>query len=401
MDVRKDFPVLENNEGLIYFDAAASSLKPKAVIDAITHYYSHYSVNVFRGDYQLSIKTSEMYEAVRQKVAKFLNVKTNNIIFTSGASASLNLAAQGFAKEVLNEGDVILVNEAEHASNVLPWFNLAETIGAKVEFLAIKNGQLDLVQLEEKLKQGAKLVSLAHVSNVLGVVNDIKTVSEIVHKYDAYLIVDGAQSVGHTKIDLKDLDVDLFAFSAHKMFGPTGVGVLYGKPEILEMMKPVSFGGGSNARFNVCGNVTLKEIPQRFESGTPNIEGVIGFGAAIDYINELGLEKIIDYEKELLDYLLEKISKLDNVKVYNPYTETNLISFNVDGIFAQDLAAYLDTENICVRSGMHCAKLVGGIIEEENTVRLSFSIYNTKEEIDKFIELIKDVSLEKTIDAYL
>ncbi|NLW15785.1 MAG: cysteine desulfurase [Erysipelothrix sp.] len=401
MDIRKEFPFLINNPETIYFDAAATSLKPQRVIDRVVHYYTHLSSNVFRADYDASIETSDLFEAVRHKTKEFLNVNTNEIIFTSGASESLNLVALGFASQILKEDDVILVNEAEHASNILPWFKIAEQTNSYVEYIPIHNGHLDLVALEDMMKQGVKIVSIAHVSNVLGIINDIKEIARIVHKYDAYIVVDGAQAIGHFPIDVKDLDVDFYAYSAHKMFGPTGVGVLYGKYENLEKMRPVQYGGGSNARFNNCGEISLKGIPERFESGTPNIEGVLGYGAAIDFVNEVGLEKLHEHEHELVVYLLEKLKKLDNIIIYNEFSEVGLVTFNVKGIFAQDVAAYLNTFKICVRSGSHCSKLMANMTDEENTVRLSLSIYNTKAEIDKFIDVIENITLEKTIDIYL
>lgn len=401
MDIRKNFPFIIKHPDTIYFDSAATALKPQAVIDAVVRYYTDLSANVFRGDYDTSIQASIEFEKVRQKTADFLNVNLKEIIFTSGASESLNLVALGFASQILNKGDVILVNEAEHASNVLPWFKIAEETGAILEFIPIHDGQLDLVALEALMNSDVKIVSLAHVSNVLGVINDIQRIAEIVHKHGAYLCVDGAQSVGHFPIDLKALDVDFFAFSAHKMFGPTGVGVLYGKHDVLEKARPVQYGGGSNARFNLCGEISLKDIPERFESGTPNIEGVLGFGAALDFVNQLDLVEIHNHEQKLVAYLLEKLNTLNHVVVYNAFTQLGLVSFNVKGVFAQDVAAYLNTHNIYVRSGSHCSKLLGGIIETENTIRLSMSVYNTKEEVDRFIDVIKDITLEKTIDVYL
>lgn len=400
MDIKKDFPIFKNHPDLIYFDAAATSLKPQAVVDAVTHYYTHLSANVFRGDYDLSIQTSNLFQEVKEKTAKLLNVDAKEIIFTSGASESLNMIASGFGSNVLKENDVILVNEAEHASNVLPWFQIAKETKAKIDYIPIKYGHLDLEALEDSLKKGVKIVSVAHVSNVLGVVNDIKSIAKLVHQYGAYLVVDGAQSIGHFEIDLKDLDVDFYAYSAHKMFGPSGVGVLYGKKDVLEKMTPLSYGGGSNARFNICGEVTLKEIPERFESGTPNIEGVLGYGAAIDYVLEIGLKNIEKHDQDLRDYLLKSVKEVAHLRVLNPYTELALITFNIQGIFAQDTCAYLNSFNIATRSGAHCAKLSKDVLEE-NTVRLSMSIHNTKEDIDRFIEVIKEITLEKAIDVYL
>ncbi|HZJ87322.1 MAG TPA: cysteine desulfurase [Erysipelothrix sp.] len=402
MIYKTSFPFFKHHQDLIYFDSAATSLKPQVVIDTITHYYTHLSSNVFRGDYTLSIETSNRFENVRQKTAAFLNVERDEIIFTSGASESLNMIAFGFGHQVIEENDVILVNEAEHASNVLPWFELARQKKAKVKFYAIKDGQIDYESLEKRLQEdNVKIVSVAHVANVLGVKNDLKKLAKLVHEHDAYLMVDGAQAIGHFEIDLKEADVDFYAYSAHKMYGPTGVGILYGKHQLLEQMTPLQYGGGSNARFNVCGDISLKDIPERFESGTPNIEGVLGYGAAIDYINKVTLNAIEKHEIELRDYLLKQVHDLDHLVIYNPFTDTGLLSFNVKGIFAQDVAAYLNHYQICVRSGTHCSKLVGGVISEENTVRLSLGIYNTKEDIDQFIRVIKDITLEKTIDIYL
>lgn len=308
MIYKTSFPFFKHHQDLIYFDSAATSLKPQEVIDTITHYYTHLSSNVFRGDYTLSIETSNRFENVRQKTAAFLNVERDEIIFTSGASESLNMIAFGFGHQVIEENDVILVNEAEHASNVLPWFELARQKKAKVKFYAIKDGQIDYESLEKRLQEdNVKIVSVAHVANVLGVKNDLKKLAKLVHEHDAYLMVDGAQAIGHFEIDLKEADVDFYAYSAHKMYGPTGVGILYGKHQLLEQMTPLQYGGGSNARFNVCGDISLKDIPERFESGTPNIEGVLGYGAAIDYINKVTLNAIEKHEIELRDYLLKQV----------------------------------------------------------------------------------------------
>lgn len=402
MDIRKQFPFFKANPNTIYFDSAATALKPQGMIDAVNDYYVNLSSNVFRGDYDLSIETSKRYSKVRKKTAQFLNVNEKEIIFTSGASEALNLIAFGFGEHVVEKDDVILVNEAEHASNVLPWFALAKKKGAKVMFFSIVDGQIDFTSLKKLLDENpVKIVSVAHVSNVLGVVNDVKKIAKLVHQTNAYLVIDGAQAIGHFPIDLKDLNPDFYAFSAHKMYGPTGVGVLYGKEEVLALMEPLQYGGGSNARFNICGDVSLKEIPQRFESGTPNIEGVLGFGAALDFVNEVGLKNIEEHERNLMRYLMQEMAKMEHIKVYNPFGQMGILSFNVKDIFAQDVAAYLNHHHICVRSGSHCSKLVSGIISEENTVRLSLSIYNTKEEIDRFLAVISSITLEKTIDLYL
>ena len=400
--IKENFPYLKNNPDVVYFDSAATSLKPQPVIDAVNYFYTHLSSNVNRGEYHSSQTTSELFEGVREKVANFFNIPKETVIFTKNASESLNLAATGFFQEYLKEGDVILLNEAEHASNILPWFKVADKTGAEIEFIRLDQGKMDLNVLESRLKKGnVKVLSIAHVSNVLGVIQDIQGMADLVHRYDAYLCVDGAQAVGHFEIDLLDLDCDFYSFSAHKMFGPSGVGVLIGKKDLLEKMIPLHYGGGSNARFNRDRNLALKAIPYKFESGTPNIEGVLGFGAAIDFIESVGLEYISKHEKKLKNYLLEKLRTLEQIEVYNPYTDVGLVSFNVKGIFAQDVAHYLNHYGISVRSGNHCSKLIDGVFSEEMSVRLSMSVYNTKDDIDRFIEVISSITLEKTIDLYL
>ena len=400
-EIKTNFPFLMNNPDVVYFDSAATSLKPQSVIDQVTYFYTHLSSNIHRGEYQSSLKTENYFENVRKQVGTFFNTPTNSVVFTKNASEAINMVATGYLRNILKKDDVILVNEAEHASNILPWYKIAEEKQAKVEFLPLVDGRVDLNILEDVLKKGVKLMSIAHVSNVVGVTQDIESISKLTHQYGTILCVDGAQAVGHFNIDLEKLDVDFYCFSAHKMFGPSGVGVLIGKQSLFETMTPLHYGGGSNTRFDSFGNVTLKDIPYRFESGTPNIEGVLGFGAAMDFITSIGLETIREHELELKDYLLEKLSKMDHIKIYNPYTEVGIVSFNVKGIYAQDVAFYLNHHHIYVRSGNHCAKLIEGIIETESSVRLSLSIYNTKDDIDRFLSAIETITLEKTIDLYL
>lgn len=400
--LRNDFPFIKKNPNLIYFDSAATALKPQSVLDAVMHYYTDLSSNVHRGDYDVSIQTSAAFDAVRKKTAHLLNTEPTNIVFTSGASESLNLVAWGLGRVQLQEGDVILLNEAEHASNVLPWFHIAKETGALVEFIPLnQEGMIEVEDVSKAMHKRVRIVSMAHVSNVIGYVNDIKRIAEVVHQWDALLVVDGAQSIGHMKVDVKALDVDFYAFSAHKMMGPSGVGVLYGKTELLEIMEPLSYGGGSNARFNVCGDVTLKDVPYRFESGTPNIEGVLGFGAAIDYLLGVGFDQIHHHEVMLLEHLVKAMRSMEHIEIYNQSANTGILTFNVKGIFAQDVASYLNHFGICVRSGNHCSKLVSGVIKQESTLRLSLYLYNTVEEIDRFLEVIGDITLEKTIDVYL
>lgn len=403
--IRQDFPILNRtmeDKPLIYFDNAATTFKPQVVIDAVTNYYVNESVNIHRGDYQLSHDVSTHFEDVRQKVADFIGAQKKEIIFTSGASEALNIVAQGYGMKYLKEGDVILTTEAEHASNILPWFNVAKKTGAVVEYIPMDDeGRLTIEDVKSVMSDKVKVIVIAHVSNVLGYVNPMKEISALAHQHGAIVVCDGAQSVAHMHIDVQDLDVDFFGFSAHKMCGPTGVGVLYGKYELLEMSDPLLYGGGSNARFNTCGDVTLKHAPEKFESGTRNIEGVMGFGAAIDYLNAIGMKQVEEIERELYDYLMSKLRELDNLIIYNPQADTAITAFNVQGIFAQDVAAYLSKFGIALRAGNHCAKILLEVLGTNETLRCSLYFYNTKEEIDTFVNVLKEITLEKTIDMYL
>ena len=403
--IRQDFPVLKRmmeDKPLIYFDNAATTFKPQAVIDAVTNYYVNESVNIHRGDYALSHDVSNHFDNVRKQVADFIGASQKEIVFTSGASEALNIVANGYGMKYLKEGDVILTTEAEHASNILPWFNVAKKTGAIVEYIPMDSeGRLTIEDVQSVLHNRVKVIVIAHVSNVLGYVNPMKEISQLAHEIGAIVVCDGAQSVAHMPIYVKDLDVDFFGFSAHKMCGPTGVGVLYGKYELLEMSDPLLYGGGSNARFNTCGDVLLKHSPDKYESGTRNIEGVLGFGAAIEYLDSIGMEKIAEIERELHQYLMSKLKELDNLIIYNPEADTAITAFNVKGIFAQDVAAYLSTFGIACRAGNHCAKILLEVLGTNETLRCSLYFYNTKEEIDTFVDVLKDITLEKTIDMYL
>ena len=400
--IREDFPFLQKHPEVAYFDNAATTLKPKSVIDEVVNYYENLSVNVHRGDFYLSNQTSDLYDDVRRRTAKFMNAQTNEIVFTSGASESLNLIAMSYGLYNLKKDDVILLNEAEHASNILPWYEVCEKTGSKIEFIPLGlEGKLNFEAFKNALHSKVKVVSLAHVSNVLGYVNDIKKLAAEVHKHNAIFVVDGAQSIGHLKVDVKDLDVDFFAYSAHKMFGPTGVGVMYGKYELLEDLHVNKVGGGSNVRFNSCGSVTYKKPPQKFESGTPNIEGVLGFGKAVDYLAEFGVENVHSQVLPLHKHLLEGLASMEHIVIYNKDADVGIVSLNVKDIFAQDVAAYLSTKGIAVRAGEHCAKLLNGVLNSERTVRISLYIYNTIEEVDRLLDALREVTLEKVVDIYL
>lgn len=402
--VREDFPMIQNNKDLIYFDSGATSFKPKCVIDEVVNYYSFYNSNIHRGDYDISLKASKEYDDTRKVVARFLNIDDPRcVVFTNGATSALNLVAYNFGEVFLKEGDVILTSEVEHASDILPWFIAAKKAKAKIEYIPLNDdATFNLDNYKDCFKnKNIKVVVLTHVSNVMGYIYPIKEITKIAHENGALVSVDGAQSVPHIKVDVKDLDVDFLSFSSHKMLGPAGIGVLYGKYDLLDKMEPMMYGGGSNARFYNDGNIILKKVPEKFESGTPCIEGVLGLSKAIEYLESLGMDNVEEYGRQLTKYFIDKLSKLDNVEVYNPKSEAGIVSFNMKGIFAQDAASYFNKCGIAVRSGNHCAKLLLNIINISESIRATFYVYNTFEEIDRFIEVIKDTTIEKCVDSIL
>ena len=384
---REDFPFLFNN--ITYLDNGATTLKPLVVVKKIEEYYTEYTSNAHRGDYKTSLKVDTEYELARNKVQEFINAKSRKeVVFTSGATESLNYIATGFFSNILEPGDEILITKSEHASNVLPWFRLAHELNLEVNYIPLDNNYY--VTVENVLKSitpKTKVIALAQVTNVIGDLRPIKEIAHIAHERGIFLVVDGAQSVPHMKIDVQDLDCDFLAFSAHKLCGPTGVGVLYGKEELLQEMEPVNLGGGMNESFN---DVYLKSLPTRLEAGTPNIAGVIGLGAAIDYLNKIGMDNILEHERELRKYLVNKLVDIKHIDIINLESDTGIVAFNVDGIFSQDVAVYLDKYNICVRAGNHCAKILKDAVGVKNTCRVSLYFYNTKEEIDRLVELLSD-----------
>mgnify|MGYP004442540809 FL=1 len=399
-DIRKDFPILKANPNLVYFDNGATTFKPQCVIDAVSEFYSSFTSNVHRGDYDMAVKADRMFDAARQSVAHFINAKPEEIVFTAGASASLNQIAYGL-KDRLHEGDVILTTVSEHASNILPWFKVAEQTGAVIEYIRLdEEGQISMEAFNEAMHDRVKVVTLAHVGNVMGQIQPVREMAAVAHAMGALMVVDGAQSVPHIPVDVKDMDCDFLAFSSHKMCGPSGVGVMYGKYELLEAMEPWLQGGGANARFDICGNVLLKHAPAKFEAGTPNIEGVIGLKAAVEYLEKIGMANIQAYEHELREYLRVKMQELDNVTIYNPHAPTGIVAFNGNGVFAQDTGSYLNTKNVAVRSGTHCAKILPELIGTADTVRASLYFYNTKEEIDRFVEACRGISVENCIGIF-
>jgi cysteine desulfurase/selenocysteine lyase len=403
--IRQDFPMLNGRtmqgKPLIYFDNAATTFKPQVVIDAVVKYYTEQTANVHRGDYDLSYQISESYESARETVARFINAQPREIVFTSGASAALNLVAYGWGQKFLKPGDVILSTEAEHASNILPWFKAAEVTDAIFEYIPLaENGELTLENFKAAMHSKVKVVTLANITNVLGYVAPIKEMAKIAHEYGAIIVVDGAQGVPHIATDVEDWDVDFLAFSAHKLCGPTGVGALFGKYELLQLTDPFMLGGGSNARFDICGNILLKNPPYKFEAGTPAIEAVLGFKAAIDYISAIGMENIVAYEHQLRHYLMSQIKDLEHITIYNPEAATGIITFNVKDIFAQDAASYINSQGVAVRAGNHCAKILMDMLQTSETIRASLYFYNTKEEIDHFVQVIREITLEKCVDLF-
>ena len=385
---RDDFKILST--GVIYFDNGATTLKPSCVVDSIVDYYTKYTANAHRGDYDNSLKVDEIYEGTRDKVQKFINAKSRKeIIFTSGTTDSINRVVFGFMKNELKPGDEVLITKAEHASNILPWFILQKELGIVVKYIPLDDHLVTLENVRNSITSNTKVISLAHVTNVLGDERPILEIGKICLENNIYFVVDGAQSVPHMKVDVSELNIDFLAFSAHKMLGPTGIGVLYGKEELLEKMNPVSFGGGMNSTFDSQGMVEYKSLPSRLESGTPNIAGVIGLGVAIDYLNLLGMDNIRKYEKELRDYCIMELKKIPNVILYNEHIESGLVTFNLEDVFSQDTAIYLNHYHICVRAGNHCAKILKEDLNVKNTCRISFYFYNTKEEIDKLVDVLK------------
>lgn len=387
---REDFKLLENN--LIYFDNGATTLKPKVVRDAINDYYDKYSANAHRGDYKISAIVDSLYEGTRKKVANFINAKEpSEIVFTSGTTNGMNMIVFGFFKKYLNEGDEVLITLSEHASNIIPWFILQKEIGIKVKYIELNDKhEVEINNVRNAITNKTKVISLAYITNVIGDERPIKEISKLAHDNNILMVVDAAQGAPHKKINVQEDDIDFMAFSGHKMYGPTGIGVLYGKFDLLDKMIPMNYGGGMNAMFTKDGYVELREIPTRLEGGTPNIEGVIGLGEAVTYLENIGIDKINEYEKNLRKYLIDELSKLDFIEIYNKDNDSNIVAFNINGVFAQDTAVYLDKYNICVRAGNHCAKILNNVFNINNTVRISLSFYNNKEEIDLLINVLKN-----------
>ncbi|HEL9643445.1 TPA: cysteine desulfurase [Streptococcus suis] len=391
--IRKDFSILDqvvNDEPLVYLDNAATTQKPQQVLDVLADYYQKDNANVHRGVHTLSERATARYEAARQKVADFIQAKSSKeILFTRGTTTGLNWVAQ-FAKEILQPDQEVIISVQEHHSNIIPWQQVCQQTGAKLRYVTLKDGELDMDHLRSLLSSKTKFVSLAHVSNVLGGVAPIGEIAELVHQVGAYLVVDGAQSVPHMGVNVQELDVDFYAFSGHKMLGPTGIGVLYGKEELLNLMSPVEF-GGEMIDFVYEQSATWKELPWKFEAGTPNIAGAIGLGAAIDYLTEIGMDAIQAHEAELVDYVFPKLQAIPGLTIYGSQDlskRTGVIAFNLDDLHPHDVATALDYEGVAVRAGHHCAQPLLRYLQVPATVRASFYIYNTKADCDKLVEAI-------------
>ena len=392
--LRRDFPILDqivNDEPLVYLDNAATTQKPTQILEAIAAYYEKDNANVHRGVHTLAERATAAYEAARERVRSFIHAaSTKEVLFTRGTTTGLNWVAR-YAESVLQPGDEVLISVMEHHSNIIPWQEACKKTGARLIYAYLKDGMLDLADFRSKLTEKTRFVALAHVSNVLGVVNPIKEIAELVHQANALLVVDGAQSVPHMKIDVQDLDVDFFAFSGHKMLGPTGIGVLYGKEELLEQMSPVEF-GGEMIDFVYEQEATWKELPWKFEAGTPNIAGAIGLAVAIDYLDKIGMETVHQYEQELIAYVFPKLQAVEGLTIYGSEDLTQrsgVISFNLAGLHPHDVATALDYEGVAVRAGHHCAQPLLSYLGVAATVRASFYLYNTKADCDKLVEALQ------------
>ncbi|MGH0431727.1 cysteine desulfurase SufS [Bacillus hominis] len=393
-EIRKQFPILDqkvNGKQLVYFDSAATSQKPIQVIETLERYYKEYNSNVHRGVHTLGTKATDAYEGAREKVRKFINAKSmEEIIFTRGTTTALNTVAASYGLENVKEGDEIVISYMEHHSNIIPWQQVAKKTGATLKYLPLQpDGTISLEDVRQTVTPNTKIVSIMQVSNVLGTVNPVKEIGAIAHENGAIMVVDGAQSTPHMKVDVQDLNCDFYALSAHKMCGPTGIGVLYGKKELLNNMEPIEF-GGEMIDFVDLQESTWKELPWKFEAGTPIIGNAIGLGAAIDFLEEIGLDNIEKHEHELAQYALERLSEVDGVTIYGPKHRAGLVTFNIEDVHPHDVATVLDVEGIAVRAGHHCAQPLMKWLKASSTARASFYLYNTKEEIDTFVEsLIK------------
>lgn len=401
-DFLKDFPTLnqeKNGKRIAYLDSGATTQKPNSVINAIKDYYERINANPHRGAYELSVLATDAYDEAREKVRKFINAeKSEEIIFTKNATEAFNLLAMSYGMNFINEGDEIVISIAEHHSNLIPWQNVAKVKGAVLKYMYTdENGELTEEEIKSKITDKTKIVSVTQVSNVLGTINPVKEIAEYAHSKGAIVIVDGAQSVPHMKVDVRDINADFLVIAGHKLLAPMGIGVLYGKKDLLEKMPPVIF-GGDMVEYVYEQETTYNVLPYKFEAGTQNVEAAIGLSKAIDYLNEIGIENVEKIEKELVSYALEKLSKLEYVKIYGPKDinkRGGVISFEIDNVHPHDVASIFDTKGVCIRAGNHCAQPLMRYMGINATSRASFYFYNTKEDVDRLIEAI-----EKTYEMF-
>lgn len=387
---REDFLMLNND--IVYFDNGATTLKPKCVVEKMEKYYTVHTSNIHRGDYDASMITNELYDNTRNIVKDFINCNSSNeVIFTSGTTMSINMIVFGYMKTHLKKGDEVLLTKSEHASNVLPWIKLSEDIGIVLKYMALDDAySLTVDSVKNSITDKTKVISIAHVTNVVGDVRDIVAIGKICRDKNILFCVDGAQSVPHMKVDFKNANIDFLSFSGHKMLGPTGVGVLVAKEKLLNEMEPLFYGGGMNSSFESDNSYELKKGPSKFEAGTPPIAEVIGLSEAIKYLMNIGMDKIHKYEIDLKKYLVEELEKIPNIILYNKNSDSGILAFNIDGVFPQDTSIYLNHYHICVRAGNHCTKMLKDEIGVKNTVRISMYLYNTKEDIDKLVSVLKN-----------
>ena len=387
---REDFLMLNND--IVYFDNGATTLKPKCVVEKMEKYYTVHTSNIHRGDYDASMITNELYDNTRNIVKDFINCNSSNeVIFTSGTTMSINMIVFGYMKTHLKKGDEVLLTKSEHASNVLPWIKLSEDIGIVLKYMELDDEySLTVDSVKNSITDKTKVISIAHVTNVVGDVRDIVAIGEICRNKNILFCVDGAQSVPHMKVDFKNANIDFLSFSGHKMLGPTGVGVLVAKEKLLNEMEPLFYGGGMNSSFESDNSYELKKGPSKFEAGTPPIAEVIGLSEAIKYLMNIGMDKIHKYEIELKKYLVAELEKIPNIILYNKNSDSGILAFNIDGVFPQDTSIYLNHYHICVRAGNHCTKMLKDEIGVKNTVRISMYLYNTKEDIDKLVSVLKN-----------
>lgn len=389
LNIKKDFPVLNNNPDLVYLDTGATALKPKCVIDKINEYYDKYGVNVNRGVYELSYEATTEYEETRTLTAKFLNAREKEIVFTKGASNGLNMVALGFGMDYIHEGDEIITTELEHHSNVLPWMNVAKKKNATLKYIELDStGRITVEAFKKTITEKSKVLAITYVSNVMGYITPIKEIIKIAHEHNIIVVVDAAQAVPHMKVDVQDLDCDFLAFSAHKMFGPTGFGILFGKYKYLKKMSPIEYGGDMIDVVEKY-EATTKDAPYKFETGTPPIAEAIAFKEAIKYIESIGYDRIHEHEQILLNYAREKLSKVEGITIYNPTAETAIITFNINKAHPHDAATIFDEYHVALRAGHHCAQLITKWLDCVATLRACIYVYNDYHDIDVFVEAVK------------